>query len=313
MSVTTLHTLYAVRLNTETLAGSSVLFDQIQNFALSTGLQRYLGRGDGDVDPTYVGIMSQRPAIRFTTTALATALAACGISGAVIDNGTYPGIECWFQKMAEGGTRTSGSNHLKMTGSEGILVPRMIRASQDGIATVDFEAVFTYDGSHEPIVLAASQALAGTPAVGELFTVGPCTINGVALESIQDLSIDPGIQLHVAAGDGDVWPTYVGIMARSPSIRVRTTDAAAISTFGLDGTAQGATDSVFYFRKMAEGGTRTADATAEHISITVDEGIVTVENESVSQDGVAQADVVMTPTYDGTAAILVINTAVAIT
>ncbi|HUV11130.1 MAG TPA: hypothetical protein VMX12_09135 [Acidimicrobiia bacterium] len=312
MSVSSLHTLYAVLLNTETLGGSSVLFDQIQSFSISTGLSRIMQRGDGDVDPTYVSIMSQRPMFGFTTTALATALGSCGIGGAEIDNGTYPGIECWFQAMSEGGVRATGSSHFKMTGAQGILVPRSIQAAQDGVATVAFEAILTYDGSHEPIVFATSQALSGSPSVGELFTVGPVSINGAALTAIQGITVDPGISLITAAGDGDVWPTYVAIQSRDPSIRVSTTDVTALSTYGLDGTAQGATDSVVFFRKLAEGGTRTAEATAEHISITVDDGMITVENASVSQDGVASGDLVITPSYDGSNAIIAISAAAAI-
>jgi hypothetical protein len=313
MSITKLYTLYAVSLDTATLAGSDVLLDQIQSFGVSTGINRVLQRGDGQVDPTYVAVMSQRPGIQFTTTALATALGAAGISGAEIDaDETYPGLVSWFQKMDEGGTRASGSSHLKMTAASGILVPRSIQASQDGPATANFEAILTYDGSNEPIVIADSQALAGSPAVGELFTVGPASINGSALEGVQEITIEPGIQLRVASGDGDVWPTYVAIMSRAPSIRIRTTDATALATFGLDGTEQGATDSVVYFRKMGEGGTRVADGTSEHISVTVDDGMVTVENQDVTQDGVAVADVVLTPTYDGSNAIIAISTAAAI-
>jgi hypothetical protein len=308
MSVSKLYTLYAVNLDTETLAGSAVLLDQVQSFAISTGLQRIIQRGDGAVDPTYVAIMSQRPMLRFTSTAIATYLGACGIGGTIIDSGTYPGLEAWFQKMDEGGTRASGSSHLLMTVNEGLLVPRAIQAGQDGVATIDLEAVITYDGTNEPIVLADSQALSGSPATAELFTVGPVNINGSALESIQSITIDFGIGVTVQSGDGQVWPTYAAIMSREPSIRVRTTDATAINTFGLDGTAQSASDSVVFLRKLSEGGTRVADNGSEHISFTIDEGMITVENQDVSQDGVAMADIVITPTYDGTAAILVIAT-----
>jgi hypothetical protein len=314
MSISKLHTLYAVSLNTATLAASPVLLDQVQSFGISTGLQRIVQRGDGAVDPTYVAIMSQRPVLAFSTTAIATALAACGINGAVIDaDGSYPGIVCWFQKMAEGGTRASGSSHLKMTGAEGLLVPRSLGAGQDSVAAIRYEAVLTFDGTLDPVVVAASQALSGTPSVGELFTVGPVNINGTALEGIQSIEVEFGIGLKVASGDGNVWPTYCAIMSRDPSIRIRTTDADAIATFGASGTAQGATDSVVFFRKLAEGGRRVADGGGEHVSVSVAEGIVTVENEEVSQDGIVSADIVITPTFDGTAPILVISTTANIT
>jgi len=313
MSISKLHTIYAVKLDTATLAGSSVLFDQIQSFAISTGIQRIAQSGDGQVNPTYVAVMSQRPVIRFGTSAIATALAACGISGTVIDaDVTYPGIEAWFQKLEEGGVRASGSSHLKMTGAQGILVPRSLSASQDGVAMVDFEAILTYDGTLDPVVIADNQALEGSPAVGELFTVGPVSINGATIEGIQGITVDFGISVISRAGDGQVWPTYAAIMSRAPSIQIQTTDVVSLATFGLSGTAQGASDSVVYFRKLSEGGTRVADGTAEHVSITVDDGIITVDNLEGSQDGVSGSTVTITPSDDESNAILAVSTAAAI-
>ena len=314
MSVSRLYVPYAVNLDTATLAGSNVLLDQISNFRCSPEIARVVLAADGSVDPTYVAVMSQVPKVRFTSTALATILGACGISGAIIDSdATYPGLECWFQKMAEGGVRASGASHLKLTVNEGILVPITIRAGMDEPASIDLEATCSYDGSNDPIVIADSQSLSGSPAVGELFTVGPVKINGTTLEGIQDATIDLGIQVLAQRGDGQVWPTYVAIMSRRPSIRVRTTDVVSLDTFGLSGAAQGATDSVVYFRKVSEGGTRVADGTAEHISLTIDEGHISVEDVTAGQDGPGMSEVLVTPTYDETAAILVISTATAIT
>jgi len=311
MSITNLHTLYAVNLNTATLNGSPALFDQIQNFRISTGLQQILQNGDGAVDPSFVGIMSQKPMLRFSTTALATGLAACGLSGAVIDaDGSYPGLEAWFQKMAAGSDRASGANHLKMTGAKGILVPRSLRASQDGTATLEFEAIFVYDGTLDPVVIAASQALSGSPAVGEMFTVGPVKINGSFLEGIQDITFDFGIKLITESGDGQVWPTFVGIMSREPSLRIRTTDLTALSTYGITGAAIAASDVVAFLRKIAEGTSgRVADDGGEHISLTAAQGIITVENESASQDGVGSADLVITPSKASGTDIIAISTA----
>lgn len=312
MSVSRLHTLYAVNLNTKTLAVSPVLVDQVTDFRLSPEIREVIQAGDGDVDPTYVAVMGQSPRLRFTTTALATVLATCGIDGEIIDaDGSYPGLLAWFQKLAEGGTRESGSAHLQMTVKEGLLVPRVLRASQDGSASLDLEAIATYDGTNDPVVVADSQALAGSPAVGELFTVGPVKVNGTALESIQDITVDLGIQEIIQSGDGQVWPTFVGILRRQPSITVRTTDAVSLATFGLEGSAI-STTAVAYFRKLAQGGLRVAEATVEHVSVTVNDGRVSVREVSASQDSPAMSEVTITP-RKGANPILVLSTATTIT
>jgi hypothetical protein len=112
----------------------------------------------------------------------------------------------------------------------------------------------------------------------------------------------------LAAGDGQVWATYVSIQFRQPSFMLVTTDPTIIDTFGIVGTAISASDVVLYLRKMAEGGTRVADDGGAHVSFTLDEGIITCEDVSANQDGIAQATLRVDPTFDGTNAIIVIST-----
>jgi hypothetical protein len=90
-------------------------------------------------------------------------------------------------------------------------------------------------------------------------------------------------------------------------------DASVLSTFGIYGTVQGATDSVFYLRKKLEGSTNTADATAEHISFSVAEGMIQVGPLRGSHPGRVGAQLIITPTYNGSDAIIAISTATAIT
>ena len=102
-------------------------------------------------------------------------------------------------------------------------------------------------------------------------------------------------------------------MSRKPKITIKTTDVISLSTFGLSGVAQGGTDSVIYLRKVAEGGARVQDGTAEHISFTVDEGMITVTGIDANDGEVANSTIEITPTFDGKNDILAIGTAVAIT
>lgn len=317
MAVANVHTLYAVDVDPITVA-DAVFIDQITDYAVDPAIQEILAAGDGQVDPTFVATMAQSPRIRFSSSALATILAeassAFALNGLKIDaDGSHDGCEFWFQKVAEGGTRSAGSTHIKLTIKEGLLLPRAINASQGGVATMTLEALATYDGTNNPIVVAANQALVGSPGVSELFTLGPVSINGTALNAIQNCAIDLGIQEIVASGDGQTWPTFAGIMSRAPLITLTTLEAISLSTFGLAGTAQTASDSVIYLRKIAEGGTRVADATAEHIKFTVDEGMIRVRSVGGAHGGAIMSQIEIRPTWDETNAILVIDPASAIT
>jgi len=305
------HTLYAV--NVDTVGAGDIFIDQIADFRLDPRINKLLEGGDGGVYNTHVSVLSQDPRIIFTTTKLASALAKCGLTGlAITADVDEPGAEFWFQKLVEGGTRATGASHIKLTVAEGLLLPRTINAPHNGRATIGYECIATYDGTNDPIVVAGSQELSGTPSVSELFTAGKAMINGAQLEGVQNIVIDIGIQELVEGADGLVWPTYAGILRIQPVIRITTADAGALSTFGLTGAAQGATDSIVYLRKLAEGGTRVADATEEHISFTIDEGHISVSDVSGPHGQRLGSMVEISPTYDGTNAPLVINTATAI-
>jgi hypothetical protein len=307
MSVTKLYTLYGV--NIENSDDTDLFISQIQDWNFDAGIAELIEAGDGVVDPTFAAVGAQRPKIAFTSSKIASILATIGIGGIDIESdGDDAGAEFWLQKIAEGGTRASGNNHMKLTMNKGMIFVRQISATNDRMATVSMEALATYDGSNAPFVVATSQALSGSVGSSEGYVCGPVVINGTTLEAVQEITIDFGIQETFVSGDGEVYPTFAAIMSRRPIITVRTLDVESLSTFGLSGVAQGATDSVVYLRKVSEGGTRVADGTGEHISFTVDEGRIAVQTIPASDGEPAMAEVKITPTYDGSNAIIAIST-----
>ncbi len=268
---------------------------------------------DGMADPTYAAIETQDPTISFTTHALKTALDAIGISGLAI---SATPVILYFQKLGDLGIRADGATHFKLTIARGLLVPRTLQARRGGApATIEYALTPVWNGTVDPIVAAVSQALAGTPGLDQAYTVGPVRINSAsdALDNTQEITVDFGIQVSVGRKDGEVFPRDAAIMSRRPTIRVTSLDAEILSTFGPSGAKQGATDSEVWLQKIDRLGTRVAAATAEHIKIAVDDGIIAPLPVGSAQDGEAEGGVLITPVYDGTAAILAISTAAAIT
>lgn len=315
MSVSALHTLYAVNVATKT-AANNALISQVEEFSIDPRLQEALKSSDGQVDPTYVAVIAQDPRLMFRTSKLATflALSSSGIftGGIPIDaDGSHVGLQAWFQKLAEGGTRSAGSTHLLMTVKKGLLLPRALRASQND-AGIELEVVTVWDGTNAPVIIQNNQALTGSPSYSEMFVAGPATINGSTLSGVTDLVIDPGLREIVKASDGQVYPTYAAIESRQPMIEITTLDTTILSTYGLSGTAI-SSSTKFYLRKVAEGATRVADATAEHISFTVTEGLIYARELRTPQGQVVGARLMVRPTYDGVNGIVVVNAATAIT
>ena len=308
MSVSNVHVLYAVN-----VAGAAGAFmDQVSDWDLSPNIRNLVLGGDGSVDPTYTAVGSQAPSITFSTSKLATVLGKCGINGLEIKSAQE--LSAFLRKTVEGGTRAGASSHIKLLVNKGLLFPRRLRATNDASnpATLDLECLATYDGSNDPVVITSSQSLTGTPSVSEAFVAGPVSITGTTLNGVQSIDIDFALQTQLLYGDGQVWPSYVYIALRLPIIRVVTLDPVSLATLGISGAAQSGSDSLIYLRKIAEGGTRVADATAEHISFSIDEGHIGVSSIRGSQGRELATEQTITPTSDGTNAIVAINAATAI-
>jgi len=303
MSVTTVHTLYGVKVE-------STYIDQITNFTVSPNVNEWILAADGQVDPTFVAVGEARPVIGFTTTACKTALGTAGIAGKsfVIANG---GLLAYFQKVAEGSTRSApgSSNHIKLTADDGILLPRRMSATQGQVAEIEYEAVISSSDDNTPIATAASQALdpAVAPTVGEAYTVGAVSLNGNTVNGVQSITVDFGLTEYVLAGDGSAWPTFVAINERRPSITVTTHDLDLITTglaTGLDGVAQETTDSTIAFAEVTEGSAVRGGAS---IIFTIDEGRIRYSAIGGRHGEPQVGTLTITPTFDGTAAIMAIS------
>jgi hypothetical protein len=303
MSVTALHTLYAVDIDT---VSTDLLVDEVVSFALDPGITELIAGGDGSVDNTFVAAQLVAPRMMFASQAIGTVLDVLGITGLLVNDGV--GLQAYFQKMQEGGVRATGATHLKMTATHCMVVPRTIDASQEN-ASIAIEAVmYSSDGTTSPVAIADNQSLTGTPSTDEEYVAGPVAINGTTVNAVQSISLDFGLQLAVSNGDGQAYPTFIAILKRQPIIRVRTLDMSILTTLTVDGVAQGATDSVVYLAKVTEGGTRESGA-GSAISFTVDDGRIKATNAAADGDTPAGVDIEIFPTFDGTTAVLVINTA----
>ena len=282
--------------------------NQIQSFEPDPGIETILHCGDGQVDYQFAAAMFQQPRLTFATTAIARALGLVGISGLAIAAAT----DFYFQKIAAGGTRTGGASSIKCTGTKGIIVPQTLEAEDKQPAVLTFALVLvSADGTTAPIAVTTGQTMPAITATDQMFVNGPVSINGATLDGIKSQRVDFGLDLVVEHGSGEAYPTFVGIRKRRPTISFRTTDVSFVGTAGI--TAQGATDSAVYFRKVDNRGTRVANATAEHIKITVDDGLIT--NRSIgggNEEDVQMSEVLIEPTWDGTNDVLAISTASAI-
>lgn len=282
--------------------------NQIQESSVDTGIEEYLAIGDGKVDPDYVAALLVAPKITFRTTAVSRALGYCGLGGLAVSTAA----DFYFRQFAAAGTREAAKS-VKVTLGYGLIVPTILEADQRS-ASITYEAIArSNDGTTAPLATTVNQSMPALTAADQLFVAGPANINGTAVDSVVSTRVEFNYDIVSVASDGSAYPGFVAIRKRPASITLTSYDLELLNVLGTPGAAQGATDSLVYLRKCAQNGTRVAAATAEHIKISIDDGRVSVRRISASEDGEGQAEIRITPTWDGTNDLLAISPAAAIT
>ena len=310
MSTTRIHTCGPI-----VIGGSSAFnIDGIKTQSVDPNTKLIMEYGAGQVDPTYLASMSVRPRISLEATDLKTMLdAGIWLDGFAIPQTTvYTTVDLFFTQILALGTRTTGSAHFRSRINSGLIVPKSIKVQKDKEATLAFDIVCIYDGTNDPIVTTNSVALPHTASIDELYTLGKITINGTEVDGLMGMDFDFGLDVEEIAVNGEAFARRVHILKRDPTFTLTCKDVVTLNTFGISGTAQGATDSVIYLQKMSENSTRVAAATAEHISFTIDDGMITVADVGGGNNTSHGTKLTITPAFDGTNAIVVKSTATAI-
>lgn len=263
-------------------------------------------RGSGGaVAPTFAGIMSQKPGLQFSTLAIAEALSAIGLYGSAPASAEFV-----FQQNTLFGTRAT--TYSKVTPYKTLWVPRRLSAQHNQPSTLECYIYCFGDGSNVPLAFGTASGTY-SQEVTELFTLGPQSLEGTDYEATS-MDIDFGIEVEMDGHSGVPYPIWGYVKQVQPTITIKTNNFPKIATLSPTNAA-GLTisDWTGYLRKVAEGGgSRVADATAEHIKIQCTEGVAYFTNAGGDHGNTMSVDITIKPTFDGTNAILQIDTTSAI-
>lgn len=275
------------------VAGSVI--SQVRNSRLNPALNIIREGPGGHVDPQYNAIGGGQPAFNVTSTQIATALGICDFDGTALSG--VNNFTAWMIAGEEGGLRKTGSDHVKFTVTEGLMYPLTLRAPHTPPATIDYNVIASYDGTNSPIIIASGQSISITPGTTQLYCAGPLLLGATEIEGVQDITLTFGITPEVQGEKGIVWPTYVGIRSRMPSVIVRFLDASYLANVDLEGWTGACT---FYLTKLKEGGTREPAASAVHIKCTLADVMATVGDSGAAHPNVADNTITVTPRDDTT-------------
>lgn len=247
---------------------------QLTNYGLIPGVQMIDLGFDGAVDRSFVTPGLVAPSIAFDMLNIKDALDAAGFDGLKLAGSeTFTG---YFQMVAEGAIRAAAAdNHLKMAIAKGILIPLTLTVADNQPASISMlAAAVSPDGTTLPIIVTDGQTYTASAAATVGYTLGPIKPAGtdVGYTGNLGMTIDFGIRLDIASGDGEGFPTFVFIVERRPVITFTSTDASLIDTLSETGKTIENASTAIYLRKFSKVGNnviRVTNVTAEHIKFTV--------------------------------------------
>ena len=288
----------------ETSAG---IINQIESVNLDSGVEQLINSYDGQHLPTAAYVLTQKPRMTFSSTAIARALGFVNLlTGYPLTSADFN-----FQPAVNGGTRDTADCTV-LSATSGLLCVESIEASEGRLASISLMAYPTSaDGIVAPLGTATAGSLPAAVTTRQGYTVGPAVINGTLLEGIRSLRLNMNIQVQQVTYDGYAYPQLAYILEIKPVFTLRTANVETIDALGFF-AAQGLTDSVLHLSRLTENGIRAANATASHISFTLDDGLIVNRGATGQHNQPAEAEFEFHPVYDGTAALVVVNTATAI-
>lgn len=257
------------------------LVRQVLSTGVDTGVAALIARYSGGLAPQLVAVNYAEPVITLTSADIAGYLGYGSVSAGNSYTGTT--ITIPFQNRVNGGTFAGSSAHNTLSSTEGLLVPTEFMADQDAEdgATVTLEWHPTWDESTNPVVVNQGASLSAQ-AFNVVHTLGPVAIAGTAVDGVKSVRIRPGIKLQKVRYAGAPFCTEIFIVELAPEMEITFEDIDSVyDNSGLFKSINSST-AVAYFRKLSDGGTRVANATTEHLSFTLSNGLSVSENINVS-------------------------------
>lgn len=279
-------------------AGGTLNLTQLQSHGFRPGSQKAPIIPGGAIDRAHVGTSMASPVHSFSTRDLAGVFATLSATAGLACTG---GATFRRQARKESDTFLTGSNHVTYASTKGFLLPRTLSASQDSaegvMLTCEYFSLST-NGIAEPetINTGVDFSSAPTPAFSSRFFMGPIKRASTMLSSILGWEYDFGINFQPKHFDGNIFAECGSIITREPKITFTAADANLNDSLSAFHNVSGAL--LLFGRKGSSSSARVADATAEHLKVTVSAGEYCVDEDSVSgnDDGTVSFNVMPTGT-----------------
>lgn len=257
------------------------VFTSINDPQPSAELQEIVERGTGAIEPGLLAVGDRAPFLSWSTNDLLT-WASVFTTAVGNDAETKYAIApqagasvIRYQKALSGSSRygTGTTNHLVTTFRNSVATWQGLSADQGGNASVRMRLDAIYDGSNEPISIAASQTLSGGSTPVSLYTLGNVKLNGSFVSGVMSSSVEPNTNLQKLFSDGLDMPTFAYV---SDVGWVVTFTTNTVSIQQSSGYHFAITALLVYFRRRTPNNRNYSDASLQHIKFTFTNGLAYV-------------------------------------
>lgn len=260
---------------------ASAFLMQLKSYSLDLGVTIQEEASPGSLDRDELWVSDVTPKLPLVTTDL-TFLSSCGMLGiSIIPANSKPGFVAFGRNVPLGGVQDAiaTASHVKVTVSDGLLVPVALRASHNQLAELSLllHAILgttaTYSKTNPMLIEKASALVDSGYAVPKLFTAGPaqCTYSAATriIQGIKDVSVNFGLNVKVESDSGNPYPSHASIYSRMPTFEFTTNDLA----FAADvGEGLSVTSFSQFFRAIGELGIRVGGGS--DLSVNTSQGLI---------------------------------------
>jgi hypothetical protein len=304
------YALHAIKL----LGASPLTLSQLTQRTVNPKQTVIYNSPSGGFSPAFAGVAAVEPEITFDSTELGRILTACPVlTGLAIASGnTYTAAEVYHEAKVDMGGRGGALTGLKQTTSKAMFVVRSITCEHRGEAKLSGTILaLSTDGLTASLV---NTDLVTVPAqvVDQKYTLGKVVVNGTQVNSVMGVTIDFGLEIVASGENGETYPKFATINKLEPQVTIRTTDVSLLSTIPETGTNL-TSGAIIYFRKFQASSIVYADASVQHISITLPsgQGMIFPQQTSGSGSDDESHELMLRP-LAGSSAMLTVNPLTAI-
>lgn len=292
-------------------AGTPTQIGQMISTSEGRGVRVVRHGHGGKLSPSHASIHGYAPRIPFAGTGIKMLLDIFGLKA--YDLGTSgQDITVYMKEYLQGGSVKATGEKLVVSKGLGMLLNIEAAHGSEPAACGGVLMPDSADGSTDPIVRTADQAIVADSFTQNVFGMGKVTLNSTDVTGLLGWSLDLGNVESRRSADSDLYITHSSLVGHAPALTLTLLDVKQFLTdFAKSGQAA---DLVFYLRHMALGASWTLDATASHIKFTGVEGTFHLDEQNVSHaaDGSGTVAINLSEDSSGTTP-LAVNTASAIT